>query len=128
MELDIPYTALGRLSDDITLALAYSAADVMVVPSIQEAFGKTAIEAMACGTPVVSFDATGLRDIVEHHTNGYRAECFSAKDLANGILWVIENDERWKRLSRQSRHHVKTKFSFEVQSMNYIRLYQKLLE
>ena len=128
MELAIPYTALGRLNDDVTLALAYSAADVMVVPSTQEAFGKTAIEAMACGTPVVSFDTTGLQDIVEHRINGYRAECFSAKDLAHGILWTIEDESRQDQLSHQSRHRIKTHFSFEVQAKQYINLYQKLIE
>lgn len=128
MVLDMPYTALGRLNDDVTLALAYSAADVMVVPSIQEGFGKTAIEAMACGTPVVSFDSTGLRDIVEHHQTGYRATCFSSEDLARGILWVLEEDDRWRQLSQQSLHRVKTKFSFEAQSSEYIQLYQELLK
>ncbi|ESA32697.1 group 1 glycosyl transferase [Leptolyngbya sp. Heron Island J] len=127
MPLNIPYTVLGRLNDDITLALAYSAADVMVVPSIQEAFGKTAIEAMACGTPVVCFDATGLRDIVEHQKNGYRAECFSAADLAKGIFWSLEDTARLKRLGQQARQDTISNFSFEVQSAAYAELYQALL-
>jgi glycosyltransferase involved in cell wall biosynthesis len=128
MKLNIPHTVLGRLNDDTTLALAYSAADVMVVPSVQEAFGKTAIEAMACGTPVVSFDATGLRDIVEHRKNGYRAECFSAEDMARGILWVLEDTTHTQQLSQQSRQTVKTNFSFEVQAASYKALYQELLK
>lgn len=128
MTLDMPYTSLGRLNDDVTLALAYAAADVMVVPSVQEGFGKTAIEAMACGTPVVSFDSTGLKDIVEHFENGYRAECFSAEDLARGIEWVLANEDRWWRLSEQARAQVNARFSFEVQSAQYIQLYQELLK
>ncbi|EKV00915.1 glycosyltransferase [Leptolyngbya sp. PCC 7375] len=128
MKLNIPHTMLGRLNDNVTLALAYSAADVMVVPSIQEAFGKTAIEAMACGTPVVSFDATGLRDIVEHQKNGYRAACFSSEDLAKGIEWTLENTERLQQLSQQARQTVITNFSFEVQSTSYKQLYQELLQ
>lgn len=128
MSLEIPYTSLGRLNDDVTLVLAYAAADVMVVPSIQEGFGKTAIEAMACGTPVVSFDSTGLRDIVEHYQTGYRAECFSSEDLARGILWVLEDEERWQQLSKQSCHQVQTKFSFAAQSSEYLQLYQELLK
>jgi len=47
---------LDLLHDDISLALVYSAADVIVVPSIQEAFGQTASESLACGTPVVAFN------------------------------------------------------------------------
>ena len=127
MELAIPYTALGRLNDDITLALAYSAADVMVVPSTQEAFGKTAIEAMACGTPVVCFDTTGLRDIVTHYNSGYRAECFTSSDLANGILWTIENSERNTMLSQNARKRIEKFFSFSTQANSYVELYKKLL-
>ncbi|MCK9801669.1 glycosyltransferase [Pseudomonas sp. MAFF 302030] len=51
---------LGRLHDDVALRLLYSAVDVMVVPSKQEAFGQTASESMACGTPVVAYATTGL--------------------------------------------------------------------
>lgn len=128
MALDMPYIPLGRLNDDITLAMVYSAADVMVVPSIQEGFGKTAIEAMACGTPVVSFDSTGLRDIVEHLQTGYRAECFSSEDLAKGILWTLEDVERNTLLSRNSLERTRTLFSFSVQAQHYINLYDKCLQ
>ena len=128
MPLDIPHTVLGRLNDDITLTLAYSAADVMVVPSIQEAFGKTAIEAMACGTPVVCFDATGLRDIVEHRHTGYRAECFNDSDLADGILWTLENPERNAKLSDNARKRTEALFSSPVQADSYIKLYQEILD
>ena len=61
---------LGRLNDDISLALTYSAADVMIVQSIQEAFGQTASESLSCGTPVMAFNANRLKDIVDHQQNG----------------------------------------------------------
>ena len=105
-ELGLPATYLGRLSDDAKLAQVSSAADAMVVPSVQEAFGKTAMEALACGTPVVSFDTSGLRDIVEHQKCGYRAKCYSAEDLANGIAWVLQDPARWRKLSRPAREKV----------------------
>ncbi|MCK7575581.1 MAG: glycosyltransferase [Chromatiales bacterium] len=50
----------GRLSDDLSLRVLYSAADAMLVPSRQEAFGQTASEALACGTPVIAFDTGWL--------------------------------------------------------------------
>ena len=53
-----PIHSTGHLQDDLSLRLFYTAGDVMVVPSRQEAFGQTALEAQACGTPVVAF-ATG---------------------------------------------------------------------
>ena len=88
-DMGLPATFLGRLHDDTTLALAYAAADVMVMPSIQDNFAKTTIEAMACGTPVVGFNSTGFKDCVVHKHNGYAATSFDAADLAKGIAWVF---------------------------------------
>ena len=73
LRLGIPVRFLGYLSDPYLLQLAYSAADVMVVPSLEEAFGQTGTEAMACATPVISFLETGLASIVRHKRTGYLA-------------------------------------------------------
>lgn len=117
----------GRLYDDVTLALIYSAGDVMIVPSLQEAFGKTAMESLACGTPVVSFNSTGLKDIVDHQKNGYRAQCFSADDLAHGITWVLEDEGRWNELSKSARQTVLDKFTLKIQAQKYLELYQDVI-
>src|SRR5438132_10890857 len=68
-----PVRYLGMLNDDISMALTYSAANVTLVPSVQEGFGQTALEAMSCGTPVVTFKGIGTCDIVAHRQNGYLA-------------------------------------------------------
>lgn len=83
---------LGHLHDDVSLRVVYSAVDVMVVPSLQEAFGQTASESMACGTPVVAFGTTGLLVIVDHQQTGYLAQPFDTQDHANGINWVLQHD------------------------------------
>ena len=126
--LDIDFHSLGFLRDTISLRLAYSAADVFVVPSIQEAFGKTLVEAMACGTPVVAFDATGPKDIVEHKRTGYLAQPFDSEDLAKGIAWVIEDEARWQALSHQARQKVEDEFAIESVAQRYAELYKEILE
>ncbi len=127
-DLGIPIRYLGRINDDSALAAVYGAADVMAVPSLVEAFGKTAMESMACGTPVVCFDTTGLRDIVDHLHNGYRAECYNSHDFAKGISWVLEDTDRWNGLSRCAREKVERDFTYELQAARYIDLYTQLLE
>ena len=84
-------TFTGHLKDNSSMKVAYCAADVMVVPSRQEAFGQTASEAQACGTPVVAFDIGGLPNTVEHLSTGYLAKPFDTEDLATGIEWVLQN-------------------------------------
>jgi glycosyltransferase involved in cell wall biosynthesis len=129
-KIDLGFKAhyVGRLNDDISLALAYSAADVMIVPSIQEAFGQTASESLSCGTPVVAFNATGVKDVVDHQQTGYLAKPFAIGDLVKGIEWVIEDQDRHQKLKLQSRQKALQKFSSKVQASRYLSLYEKILE
>ncbi|MBY7796585.1 glycosyltransferase [Vibrio fluvialis] len=87
----LPYTSiwLGHVFDDVTLSILYNSADVMVVPSRIESFGQTASEAQACGIPVVAFNSTGLKDVIEHSRTGYLASHFDTSDLAKGIQFYI---------------------------------------
>lgn len=119
---------LDHLNDDLSLAIVYSAADVMVVPSLQESFGQTASEALACGTPVVAFNATGLKDIVDHQVNGYLARPYDSTDLAGGIAWVLEDAERQLQLSKAARTKAEKCFSLESQAHAYAKLYAELLD
>jgi glycosyltransferase involved in cell wall biosynthesis len=124
----LPFKAhlLDKLNDDVTLALAYSAADLLLVPSMQESFGQTASEALACGTPVVSFNATGLRDIIDHGQNGYLAEPFDVKDLARGIAWVLQDQTHCQKLGQTAREKAVQAFSVELQASRYRSLFDEI--
>lgn len=123
------HTSLGYLADTITLRLTYSAADVFVAPSRMEAFGKTLVEAMACGTPVVCFDATGPKDIVTHQITGYKAKPFDPVDLAAGIRWAIEQpQDKFDQLCRQARQRAVDVFGSHVAADKYKKLYLELLD
>jgi len=121
-------THIGRLSDNQTLALVYSAADVVAVPSRQESFSMVSSESIACGTPVVAFDATGPRDIIDHKENGYLAESYDSSDFATGILWILEDGQRWKSLSDRARSKAVDFFSCEVVGKQHNDLYDEILK
>jgi len=118
---------MGNLSDDISLATLYSAVDVMIVPSRQEAFGQTASEAMACGVPVVAFGHTGLLDIIDHKRNGYLAKPFDIDDLVEGIKFVLDADN-YSELSQMAREKVLREFDSQVVVRKYINVYEKVIE
>ena len=124
----IPFKTYGFLQDNQALSTLYSAADVFIAPSRMEAFGKTLVESMACRTPVVCFDATGPRDIIEHKVNGYKAKPFDSYDLANGIHWVLEqNKSDFLSLCSSAENRARTLFDSQVIAEQYKSLYEEIL-
>ena len=119
-----PVHWLGVVRDDRMLVLAYSAADVMVVPSRQDNLPNTALEAQACGTPVVAFDIGGLTDIVVHRETGWLAKAFDTTELAAGILWVLGEHERLAALSKKARDLAIRRLAPEHVSAQYMKVYE----
>jgi len=126
-DLCFPVHYVGHLHDDISLRLLYSAADAIVVPSRQEAFGQTASEAHACGTPAVAFDNSGLADVVEHGKTGYLARAFDIEDLAAGLRWTIEDKERNATLGVAARDRAERLWSYEVVAPQYLEVYRQAI-
>jgi glycosyltransferase involved in cell wall biosynthesis len=123
----LPTRWLGKFNDDVALALAYSAADVFVAPSIEENLANTVIEAMACGIPCVAFDIGGMPDIIHHEKNGYLATPFEIEDLARGIVGIMGAGEAYGQLAAEARFTVEREFSQELQARRYLRLYEELM-
>ena len=119
-----PTNYLGKLNDDSSLVLAYSAADVVILPSIQENLANTAVEALACGTPVVAFDIGGNSDMIEHLKNGFLAQPFDCNEMSEGVQWVLQQPEE------EMRHNTRTKvlqtYTYDRVAQSHIQLYQSL--
>jgi glycosyltransferase involved in cell wall biosynthesis len=119
---------LGYLNSNEALSLAYAAADVFVIPSRHEAFGKTAVESLLCGTPVVCFDSSGPSEIIEHQITGYTAKSYDTSDLAagiEGVLGMSASDSREMRL--RSRKYAQEHFASSLAAIKYKDLYQSIL-
>jgi len=126
-DLGFPIHYVGHLHDDLSLRLLYSAVDIMVVPSRQEAFCQTASEAHACGTPVVAFNIGGLPDIVEHQRTGYLAPAFDTQEFANGIQWVLAQRQTGS-FGKHARARAVERFSYPVVAAQYQAVYQQAIE
>ncbi|PIW26850.1 MAG: glycosyl transferase [Rhodospirillales bacterium CG15_BIG_FIL_POST_REV_8_21_14_020_66_15] len=126
--LGVETRMFGEIDDDELLSKIYSACDVMVAPSLQEAFGKTLVEAMASGTPVVAFNNGGPADIVRHRHTGYLATPFDPVDLARGIAWCIEDQDRMRRLRRAARERAESEYDMVRVGTRYVDLYRHVLE
>jgi glycosyltransferase involved in cell wall biosynthesis len=119
---------LGTFSDNLSLALVYSAADVLVAPSTQENLANTVLEAIACGTPCVAFNIGGMPDLIEHQKNGCLAQPYKIEDLAQGIAWVLENEDRHKKLSEYARKKAEQEFNMETQANRYLSLFTEIID
>lgn len=101
----------------------FSSADVFLMPSKLESFGQTALEAQACGCPVVTFKNTGSQDIIDHLNTGYLSDYLDYSDFKKGIEWTLSNDFN----KEQIRDHVKYKFSEQIIIEKYKNLINGLI-
>lgn len=126
-DFDLPTHYTGYLNDEESLALLYSAADVMLVPSRSEGFGQTVTESMSSGTPVVAFDTTGPKDTIIHKETGYLAKPYDASDFAAGIKFLLSDDERRSRIGQNARSRAVQNYHYTDIARKYENLYKSLV-
>jgi D-inositol-3-phosphate glycosyltransferase len=118
-------TFLGKRGQE-TLPYYYSAAEVVVMPSHYESFGMVALEAMACGTPVIASRVGGLRFSVVHGYTGLHVPVGNADALAAALLKVLKNDAlRWE-LAGNSRRMAQ-QFGWPTIARQVVDLYGQVL-
>jgi glycosyltransferase involved in cell wall biosynthesis len=127
LSLGCGHKHLGEIHDDATLAAAYSAADVFVLPSLQDNLPNTALESLACGTPVVAFDTGGIPDIVRPGLTGALAPVGDPAALRKAITSLLGDSDALARMSAHCREVAVKEYALEVQTKRYAALYEKLL-
>jgi glycosyltransferase involved in cell wall biosynthesis len=123
----VNHLALGKVSNDRMLSTIYSAADVFVIPSLQESFGQTVIESLACGTPVVGFASGGIVDMVRPGQTGWLAETGNTNSLRDAIVAALSDDQARARMSHNCRRVALEEYSIETQASAYLKLYETLI-
>lgn len=123
-----PVRHLGSVSEEKHLAAIYSAADVFLLPSLEDNLPNTVIEAMACGLPVVGFDIGGIPDMIEHKKTGYLVETKNVAELIEGIDWILSACDKGTDFAKHCREKVVKEYSLEVQAKAYNDLYINILQ
>ena len=119
-------TFWGYIVSEEKLAALYNYCDLYIVPSLEDSFNQTVLESSACGTPVVSFSTGGIVDIIIHEQTGYLAKYKNSEDLAQGIIWMLENNIE-NQIGINARRYVEDKFSEERIGKAFKHLYESIL-
>ncbi len=123
------YRSLPQTQDRNMLAKYLCATDVFFHPTPEDSFGLISAEALACGTPVVTYDIDALPEIISHKEVGYVAEYMNVEDAQKGIDYILNlSKDDYAHMSAKARERIVNKFSCEKMYAEYLALYKKLLE
>jgi D-inositol-3-phosphate glycosyltransferase len=141
-EMSTEMARLQKLSDDLamdqtvvflgkrgqnTLPYYYSAAEVLVMPSHYESFGMVALEAMACGTPVIASDVGGLGFLVQDGETGYTVPNDEPDKLC-GKLTLLLGDFNLRQKMGQRAEEVAQSYSWEKIAKQIVDVYEELVQ
>jgi glycosyltransferase involved in cell wall biosynthesis len=122
----IRHRHLGQVDSDVLLAAVYRAADVFVMPSLEEAFGQTALESIACGTPVAAFAAGGIPETVEDGVSGVLCPVGDVGSLRRAVEALVTDGALRQRLSGDCTSFIRSRFSYGLNAQRYVAIYEQL--
>ena len=126
-EVKIPHLRLGHIGNDRLLSQVYSAADVLVIPSLQDNLPQTPLEAMACGTPVIGFAVGGIPDVVRPGVTGVLVPPGDTTALRDAIWDLLRDPGRREEMATNCRRMAVKEYALEVQAQRYVELYETIL-
>lgn len=119
---------LGWVTDDDLLVDAYNTADLFLMPSVQEAFGMMAMEAMACGKPVITFDGTSLPEIIFAPEGGISVPQGDVDALFSAMSEVIGNAGLREKLGDNALQLARKYYDFRDHAANLLALYDECIQ
>ncbi|MDD2922504.1 MAG: glycosyltransferase [Anaerolineales bacterium] len=115
---------LGKRGQD-TLPYYYSAAEVVVMPSLYESFGMVALEAMACGTPVIASEVGGLGYLVQDGVTGYTIPDSDPEALCEKLSWLLNDAPLHDQMGVAAAEYAKS-YAWEVIAAQIANVYGEL--
>ena len=122
----IPCLHMGYVENDRWLSVIYSAADLFVIPSVQDNLPNTVLESMACGTPVVGFDVGGIPDMVRPGTTGELVPVGDSVALRHAITHLLNAPSTRRQMAAECRKVALEEYSYELLAMRHAALYESL--
>jgi glycosyltransferase involved in cell wall biosynthesis len=121
------FVELGWVDDRNLMVAALNAADIFLMPSIAEAFGMIAVEAMACGTPVIVFEGTSLPSVIHAPHGGIAVPYKDHEALAGAIKLLLEDRTLHQTLVENGLKIVQQEYTLDLYVRRHLELYEKLM-
>lgn len=117
---------LGHIQDERLMSIAYSAADVYVIPSLMDNLPNTVLESLMCGTPVIGFPVGGITDMIQTEINGLLAKEVSVDALLETLKSFLNTIDTFD--CEKIRRDAVKKYDLKVQTNAYIDLFENILK
>ncbi|MCK4797080.1 MAG: glycosyltransferase [Spirochaetes bacterium] len=127
-KIKIPIINLGYKKDNKELVNAYNAADIFVLPSLEDNLPNTMLESMACSTPVISFNIGGMKDVIIDGKNGKIVTAYNTEEFAEAIIELVKNNDLRKSMSLRCREYALNNFQLKHQANRYIKLFNEVIK
>lgn len=125
-DIGFPVYSLGYIDDESLLSCCYSAADLFVVPSLEDNFPNTILESFACGIPIVGFDVGGILEMIKTKEIGLLAKVGDVKELSEHIIWMINHPDERQQMGLNARRLAEQEYTTELQAKRYLKLYESI--
>lgn len=109
------------------MPLIYSMADIVVIPSLYESFGKVAVEAMACETPVIASNVGGLPEIIDNGIDGFLVDVGSVEMISLTAKRLLNNCKAARKMGQRGRRKVLSKFTWDKIARKSLKYYDELI-
>ncbi len=118
---------LGFLNDEEKLVMAYQAADILLIPSLEDNLPNTLLESLACGVPAVGFDVGGIPDLIKDGETGFKVAKGDMRDFLAKVNSLTENPKKRKEMGENGRKRIEQEHNILELSQRLVEIYSNLI-
>lgn len=118
---------IPRLADTNAMVSLYRECDALLFPSRLEGFGLVALEAQACGLPVIASNSSALPEVIKDGETGFMCQQDCIQDFVSAARSLADSPQRWRTMGEAARTHAENFFALEVMAERYAAAYRSVL-